>query len=665
MELIQETITLTQPTLSADITATSLTIVGLTGNDKAYDGTTNASASGTATLSGVQAGDDVILGGSPVFTFANSNVGVGITITTSGFTISGTDAANYTLTQPTLSADITATSLTIVGLTGDDKVYDGTTNASASGTATLSGVQVGDDVILGGSPVFTFANGNVGAGISISSSGFTISGTDAANYTLTQPTLSADITAASLTITGLTGDNKVYDGTTNASASGTAVLSGVQAGDDVILGGSPVFTFADGNVGTGISISSSGYTISGTDAGNYTLTQPTLSADITSASLTIIGLTGNDKVYDGTTNASASGIAVLSGVQAGDDVSLGGSPVFTFADQNVGAGISISSSGFTISGTDAGNYTLTQPTLSADITSASLTIIGLTGNDKVYDGTTNASASGTAVLSGVQAGDDVSLGGSPVFTFASADVGTGISISSSGYTISGTDAANYTLTQPTLSADITAASLTIVGLTGDNKVYDGTTNASTSGTAVLSGVQARDDVTLGGSPVFTFADGNVGVGISISSSGFTISGTDAGNYTLTQPTLSADITSASLTIIGLTGNDKAYDGTTNASASGIANLSGVQAGDDVSLGGSPVFTFADGNVGTGISISSSGYTISGTDAGNYTLTQPTLSADITSASLTIIGLTGNDKAYDGTTNASASGNSSSIWSTSW
>ena len=39
----------------------------------------------------------------------------------------------------------------------------------------------------------------------------------------------------------------------------TAVLSGVQAGDDVSLGGSPVFTFADGNVGTGISISSSGF----------------------------------------------------------------------------------------------------------------------------------------------------------------------------------------------------------------------------------------------------------------------------------------------------------------------------------------------------------------------------------------------------------------------
>ena len=64
--------------------------------------TTAASATGMSTLNGVESGDDVILGGSPVFTFASANVGTGITITTSGYTISGTDSGNYTLTQPTL-----------------------------------------------------------------------------------------------------------------------------------------------------------------------------------------------------------------------------------------------------------------------------------------------------------------------------------------------------------------------------------------------------------------------------------------------------------------------------------------------------------------------------------------------------------------------------------
>ena len=35
---------------------------------------------------------------------------------------------------------------------------------------------------------------------------------------------------------------------------------------------------------------------------------------------------------------------------------------------------------------------------------------------KVYDDNTSATATGTASLVGVQSGDDVSLGGSPVFT---------------------------------------------------------------------------------------------------------------------------------------------------------------------------------------------------------------------------------------------------------
>ena len=646
---------LTQPTLSANITGISLTITGLTGVDKVYDDTTTGSATGTATLNGVIGGDDVFLGGSPVFTFASANVGTGITVNTTGYTLSGTDAGKYTLTQPTLSADITAKSLTITGLTGVDKPYDGITAGSATGTAVLSGLEAGDDVFLGGSPVFAFASANVGTGITISTSGYTISGTDSGNYTLTQPTLSADITAKTITITGLTAQNKPYDGTTTATATGTATMSGVIGADDVSLGGSPVFTFASANVSTGITVNTTGYTISGTESGNYSLTQPTLSADITGISLTITGLTGLDKTYDDTTTGSATGTATLNGVIGGDDVFLGGSPVFTFASANVGTGITLNTSGYTISGTDSGNYTLTQPTLSADITAKSLTITGLTGDNKVYDGTTAGSASGTANLSGVIVADDVSLGGSPVFAFASANVGTGITISTSGYTISGTDSGNYTLTQPTLSADITGATLTITGLTGVDKIYDDTTAGTATGTATLSGVIGADDVSLGGSPVFTFASANVGTGITLNTTGYTISGTESGNYTLTQPTLSADITAKELTNTGITGDDKVYDGTTAGSASGTANLSGVVGGDDVSLGGSPVFTFASANVGTGITLNTSGYTISGTDSGNYTLTQPTLSADITAAGLTVTGLTGNDKIFDGTTAATVSG----------
>ena len=209
-----------------------------------------------------------------------ADVGTGIAITTSGYTLSGLNAGNYTLTQPSLSADITAHELTVTGLTGENKVYDGNVDASASGVAVLNGVIGADDVILSGTPVCTFASANVGVGIAITATGYTLTGADAANYFLIQPSMSANITAHELTITGLTGNDKPHDGNTHATASGTAVLNGVNGADEVILSGTPVFTFATADKGTDIAITTTGYTLTGAAAGNYLLTLPSLRASI-------------------------------------------------------------------------------------------------------------------------------------------------------------------------------------------------------------------------------------------------------------------------------------------------------------------------------------------------------------------------------------------------
>ena len=527
--------------------------------------------------------------------------------------------------------------LTINGVSVDNKTYDGATTGSASGTASLSGVVSGDEVFVSGSPTFTFASVNVGTDITVNTTGYTLSGADAGKYILTQPTLSADITPKALTITGIAGANKVYDGSTFADGTGLAALLGLETGDIVTLGGTPSFTFASVNAGTGITVNTAGYVISGADSGNYTLTQPTLSADITAKGLTITGISGVDKVYDGTTAASASGTPVLSGLVSGDNIFLVGSPSYAFVSANTGSNITINTSGYSIYGTNIGNYTLIQPDLLADITSKGLTITGISGDDKVYDRTTAASATGTATLLNVVSGDDVSLGGSPIFTFATANVGTAITVNTTGYTISGTALANYTLTQPTLSADITQKELTIIGILADNKVYDGTTSASNSGIANLLGVETGDEVTLGGSPIFSFASANVGTGISVATSGYSISGVNSTNYILTQPTLSANITQAGLTISATAGLTKVYgatDPTLTYSISGFVN------GD------------TEADLDTGVSISRATgedvgiYIISGsaTDA-NYNINFVTNTFSITAAGLTITASAGQTKVY--------------------
>jgi len=83
-----------------------------------------------------------------------------------------------------------------------------------------------------------------------------------------------------LTIGGLSGRNKIYDGTTTASASGKAVLIGVFPGDNVYLGGYPYFNFTQKLAGDNIRIIVKGYTLKGTKASNYTVVMPTLYADI-------------------------------------------------------------------------------------------------------------------------------------------------------------------------------------------------------------------------------------------------------------------------------------------------------------------------------------------------------------------------------------------------
>jgi len=225
---------------------------------------------------------------------------------------------------------------------------------------------------------------------------FTITSTHTGGTATSPAPSSLVIGTKALTITGLGVSNKVYDGNTTGTLTGTATLSGVINGDNVILGGTPSATFANANIGTGKAVTVSGYTISGTGAGNYTLTQPAgFTANITAAPLTISGLAANNKTYDGTTAASFTSGSLV-GVVSGDNVSFSVSGAF--ASKNVANNIAVSSTA-TLSGTSAGNYTLTQPSgLTANITQAALTI---TANNvsKTYGSSLTGAAGSTAFTS--------------------------------------------------------------------------------------------------------------------------------------------------------------------------------------------------------------------------------------------------------------------------
>ncbi len=499
--------TVTAPTTTANVTAAPLTASGVTASDKVYDGNDAATLNtSSATLSGVVAGDQVALDVSHATgSFATDTAGTDKAVTVTGLALTGAEAGNYLLNATTVTGNITPAPLTVTGVTALDKVYDGTTDATIQvAEAGLVGAVPTDAVALSANnPTGTFATKNVGTNQAVTVSGLSLIGSDSGNYTLTPPALTANITAAPLTVTGITAGDKVYDGTTLATLDTTnATLVGAVLGDAVTLDTSGAHgTFATKDVGAGQTVTEIGLTLTGADAGNYTLTAPTTTANITAAPLTVTGLTANNKTYDGTTLATLDTTsATLVGAVSGDAVTLDDNgPTGTFATKDVGTGQTVTVSGLTLTGADAGNYTLTAPTTTADINPAVLTITGITAIDKVYDGTTAAALDiSDPALVGVVAGDDVQLDTSAVTgTFATSNVGTGQTVTVNGLLLSGADVGNYILPPPMLTANITPATLTVTGITASNKLYDGTTDATLAiASPALVGVLTGDDVTL-------------------------------------------------------------------------------------------------------------------------------------------------------------------------
>lgn len=436
----------------------------------------------------------------------------------------GSNSANYTQTVSPAPLTVTAT--------GQNKVYDATDTAMV----TLSDNRAAGDVLTVSYTSATFADKNVGDGKSVSISGISISGAAAGNYALQNTTASttANITPASLTVSA-TGVNKVYDAATTASVT----LSDNALGNDDVTNSYTIAAFADKNVGNPKQVGVSGISIGGADAGNYILQNTTASAtaNITPASLTL-SATGIDKVYDATTAATVT----LSDNRIAGDVFSDSYTSASFADKNAGTGKTVSVSGISISGADAGNYSFNTSTA----TTASITPRGLsvsaTGVDKEYDGTSAA----TVTLSDNRIAGDVFADDYGTAAFGDKNVGTDKPVSVSDISIGGADAGNYSLENisATTTATITARALA-VSASGLNKVYDGT---------VASAVTLSDDRVAGDmfSDSYTsavFSDKNVGTGKPVSVSGISISGADAGNYTFNgTASTTADITPRSITV---------------------------------------------------------------------------------------------------------------------
>ena len=392
------------------------------------------------------------------------------------------------------------------------KVYDGLFTA-AVGNALLSGIQVGDTVSLQNITTGTFASKNVGNWRVSTSMGLV--GADASKYSLTQPTLSATITAKDVTIGSGSAASKVYNG--NRAAVVTAgSLSGLVGSEG--LGVTAAGTFADKNVGTrNVAVT---YTLAngsnGGLASNYNLLNPTetLSATITAKDVTIGRGNVSGRVYNGTTGAVVTAGSV-SGLVSGETLGVT-TAMATFVDRNVGTRNVTATYSLTDGANPlhlASNYNLLNPTetLSATITAKALTVSGAMVTAKAYDGTTLATITGAGLETPITAGTGTDTDGKPFLvdavtlgattaTFERNLPGTLIPVSTV-MSLVGAGSGNYTLTQPTglkgeingsatlnrdgASVNVNSAEYVHIRNTTATRVQGGLSIQSTSGSVLL------------------------------------------------------------------------------------------------------------------------------------------------------------------------------------
>ena len=193
-----------------------VTVSGITANDKAYDGTTDAElVFSNATFDGIQGNDT--LTATAKGKFANANVG-NQPVTISDLILGGDSAANYVLAtegnQTETTATITAKEVTVSGITANDKAYDGTTNATLDfSNAKFNGILENDKLTVTAKGVFEKAEAGKW---NVAISDLTLGGDSAANYVLAesgnQTETTATITAKQITVS-ITPNGGTYGGT--------------------------------------------------------------------------------------------------------------------------------------------------------------------------------------------------------------------------------------------------------------------------------------------------------------------------------------------------------------------------------------------------------------------------------------------------------------------
>ena len=544
----------------------------------------------------------------------------------------GFNSTNYAITYRPANLTVNKKSVTITNNTSST-TYDGvSTYADLVGSASFTTTALAGSDAVGSVTQRTTVGGNVVSGIaqagtfiSTPSAAVLSTGT-ASNYLFTYTPSTNVVAKANLSVTATPSiSGNVYNGNAYTGTYTTTLL------------GADAITVTGLATGTNAGTYTSNLQVSGTALGNYnTPTITNANLVISPKPLLISGQTASNKTYDSTTDALLnSNNAALVGVVGSDPVELNAAAAYgSFASADVGNSIPVTVLGNTLSGSAAGNYTLSQPTgLSANITKAPLTVTADNVATFIGQGLPSSyTVSYSGFVQGQTAGNSGVIAGS-VANSANISSGAGT------YTLtpSGFSANNYSISYVTGTYTIAPAD-TLVVQAGSHAITYGNNVSLTpssvqyylNGTGVVNlnyvssvGNTYTYDDNRGGNVTFTLSPANAVMSSSnnLSFGSYQISGGNliqsgtinligAGVYTGSLSVGQQAVTASASSV------SKVYDGTTTMNGLSIS-LSPVISGDQVTAGGSGAF--AQKNVGSNINYSVSNLALSGVDSNNYYL----------------------------------------------
>jgi glucuronoarabinoxylan endo-1,4-beta-xylanase len=559
-----------------------------------------------------------------------------------------------------LSQTITPTTLMITsGLNVLNKVYDGTTTATiTSNNISLFGVVAGDagnvNLSTNGSTAL-FASKNVGNGIAVAVNGLTLSGSAATNYILSPPGLSANIMPALVTLVTSSGSLKI----TNNFTSGNnqfEVYNG-QNGFSPALNGSLYTNFQCDlrfAPGSATQTNSSGVVVFGHlqfgtrtnsnqdyfGGSNYGIDVPATNTGWVHVSIPISVATDpnlasiNDlliHIYGpyGTTLVGPSTLWV-------DNLAFVGPTNKYIIDQFNPAGVG----GNSYSGGNIGNVwgNWFGASWVANIWDSTNDAIGITANDKIYDGTTNATINlyDTLInpaLSGVLSGDStnvwLSTNGYTAF-FANAGPGSNLTVTVSGLTLVGSAGSNYIVAPLTLTANISQG-IQQTPLISIVPAASAITYGQTLASSTLSGGVATNAVGAAVNGSFVFTTPAMAPGAGTQSVSVTFVPTDNIDYFATTASVPMTVNPQTPVVsLAPTASAITYGQTlTNSTLSGgvATNMAGA------AVDGSFAFTVPSTAPGTGVQ--SELVTFTPTDTVNYLSTSASVSVSVSLVTITV------------------------------